>query len=93
MLYDRTWDAEGFAYLHLDIVICKKCLIYLEICIIFYFAFRTAQFLGYSDALSVLADKLFQQIPPDQTVDELRCSSLSSLLTRYPQPPNRVRII
>ena len=64
MLYDRTWDAEGFAYLHLDIRICKKCLIYLEICIMLYLAFRTAQFLGYSDALSVLADKIFQQIPP-----------------------------
>ena len=93
MLYDRTWDAEGFAYLHLDIRICKKCLIYLKICIMLYFAFRTAQFLGHSDALSVLADKIFQQIPPDQTVDELRSSSLSSLVTRYPQPPNRVRII
>ena len=87
MLYDRSWDAEGFAYLHLDIRICKKCLIYLEICIIFNFAFRTAQFLGYSDALSVLADKIFQQIPPDQTVDELRSSSLSSLVTDTPNPP------
>ena len=58
-----------------------------------YLAFRTAQFLGCSDALSVLADKIFQQIPPDQTVDELDSSSLSSLVTRYPQPPNRVRII
>ena len=28
------------------------------------YAFRTAQFLGCSDALSVLADKIFQQIPP-----------------------------
>ena len=52
-----------------------------------YLAFRTAQFLGYSDALSVLADKIFQQIPPDQTVDELRSSSLSSLVTDTPNPP------
>ena len=89
MLYDRRWDAEGFAYLHLDIRICKKCLIYLEICIILYFAFSTAQFLGCTDALSVLADKIFQQIPPDQTVDELRSSSLSSLLTRYPPTPQQ----
>ena len=54
MLYDRRWDAEGFAYLHLDIRICKKCLIYLEICIILYFAFSTKDEHCFSDYCQII---------------------------------------